>query len=261
MKIITQINFMNIYLHKKIRADQTTFMGVTQELLWKIVKTEAATACVKNFYLEPIDEEMPTFIAGQYLTVKLPYQGPAEGKAYSISSAPYEPLVRLSVKQIGSFSEGILSHEIGDTLLTTKPYGFFYPEPTDTNPLIFVVGGIGITPCLSIIKDLVHNHDGREIHLHYSNQTEQDITFSDELSKLETQHEPLTVYHYVTRKMPQNNLAKFGRMQAKTIIEKINFNQEPEFFICGAMDFTKSLWKEIHQAGVPQHQLYTEGFF
>lgn len=236
-------------------------MTTGQEIHWRIVKIETVTPRVKNFYLEPVDAEKPAFIAGQYLTVKLGGQSPAEGKAYSISSAPYEPHIRLSIKQIGDYSTHLLAHTVGDILTTTKPYGFFYPEPTEARPLVFVVGGIGITPCLSIIKNLTAKSDTREIQLHYSNQAEIDIAFRDELTELATRHKPLRVQYYVTREKPTDNTVQFGRLQAAAIVRSVSLVNDPEFFICGAMDFTKSLWKELRAAGIPQHQLYTEGFF
>lgn len=252
---------MNNSLQKKIDEHQTPSLGVTQELKWKIVKTESETPRVKNFYLVADNPEKPSYRAGQYLTVKLSDQGPYEGKAYSISSAPHEQYVRLSIKQIGNFSEALQNFVVGDLLKTTRPYGFFYPDPNDVNPLVFVVGGIGITPCLSIIKDLAQKGDGRAIHLHYSNQTEADIAFSNELNTLEVEYEQLVVHHYITRENPQNSQRRCGRMQIDGIVNSVDLSANPDFFICGALDFTKSLYKELHRAGVPQNKIHTESFF
>lgn len=227
---------------------------------WRVARVVEETPRVKSLYLEA-GALRPPFIAGQYLTIKLPGQGPVEGKAYSISSAPHEPLVRVSVKRIGAFSEALLAKQPGDRLVTSAPYGFFYPEPEETTPLIFVVGGIGVTPCLSIIKDLAQQQSTRPVVLHYSNQSEADITFLTELSELADEYPPLTVHHYVTRVKPAGIDATFGRLTPAEVVASAELRDESEFFICGAMDFTSALWKGLRAEGVPQYQLYTEGFF
>ena len=235
-------------------------MKLGQEYHWNIVSIEEATPRVHHLYLKA-QGERPQFIAGQYLTVKLPGVGPAEGKAYSISSAPHEALVRISIKRIGKFSEALLSLKVGDELITSAPYGFFYPEVDDIQPLVFIVGGIGITPCLSIIKDLLYRGDTRPLFLHYSNQTVVDIAFYNELEILAQQYSNLNIFYYVTREAVVSDGFQAGRISIEGVLENIHSSQESLCFICGAMDFTKTIWTELHTAGVASHQLYTEGFF
>ncbi len=235
-------------------------MNSTDSITWKIKAIESETPTVYSFYLEP-QGELPDFIAGQYLTIKIPNLGPAEGKAYSISSAPYEPLVRISVKRMGLFSNGIISHKVDDTITTSLPYGFFYPEPTDTADLIFAVGGIGIAPCLSIIKQLIHSKDKRNIKLFYTNQTEAEIAFKSELDNLATLNSNFEVFYYLTREDGANQNYHYGRFAPAEIISQIDNLENSEIFLCGSMNFTKDLWSGLRDAGIPQHQIYTEGFF
>lgn len=235
-------------------------METTQEYIWQIKETEEETPHVYSLYLEAA-EKRPDFIAGQYLTIKLPHLGPAEGKSYSISSAPHQPLVRITVKEMGSFSKALLSLKTGDTVKTSAPYGFFYPEPEDTTPLAFVVGGIGITPCLSIISDLTEKSDERPINLLYSNQTEAGIVFRGELEELAAQNPHLTIHHFITRESPENTSFYNGRMVPAHFPELIPEANITDYFICGAMDFTKDIWRQLRAIDIPQHQIYTEGFF
>lgn len=227
---------------------------------WRIVDIRDEAPRVKSLYLEA-ESTKPTFIAGQYLTVKIPGLGPAEGKAYSISSAPFEKHLRITVKQLGNFSSALLALKPDDTILTSAPYGFFYPELDETAPLVFVAGGIGITPILSIIKDLSYRNDQRSLHLFYSNQTEADIAFRGELEELAAKRNNLTIHHFITRQTPTDQAHHSGRItaaQMKTVL----LNATPaEYFLCGKMDFTKSLWKDLREQGIKQHQIYTEGFF
>ena len=232
-------------------------MNLSQEHKWRVKETVHETPGVTSLYLQA-EGERPAFIAGQYLTVKLPGVGPSEGKAYSISSAPHEMEVRITVRKIGDFSTALSALAVGDTLTTSAPYGFFYPEPEEEDELIFIAGGIGITPCLSIIKDLWNAGATRRISLIYSNQQEEDIVFRDELAKMS---DALQVTHHVTRRPPESGDVRAGRMTPESILSGVHDPTTAEFFICGSMDFTKSLWKALYETGIPQHQLYTEGFF
>lgn len=227
---------------------------------WKIIRKTAETPTVTSLYLTPTADR-PTFIAGQYLTIQIPDIGPAEGKAYSISSAPHEEYVRVSIKKMGVFSSAILAHNIGDTITTSAPYGFFYPEPTDINELALVVGGIGIAPVLSIIKQLAHTKDLRSVHLFYSNKTLPEIAFKTELDTIAESYPQLKLHHHLTQETPIDPTATFGRITPEHIITQLADPGSAEIFLCGTMDFTKSLWRSLRTANIAQHQIYTEGFF
>lgn len=235
-------------------------MQLDNELTWNIIDIKEGAPNVISLFLKPKGER-PSFIAGQYLTIKLQGLGPAEGKAYSISSAPHEEELRITIKKIGTFSSYLHKLKISDELKTSQPYGFFYPEPEEENDIVFIIGGIGITPALSIIKDLTYKKSTRPIHLFYSNQTEKDILFAEELSELKKQNPNLSVQHFITREKPKTETLTAGRMTPDKIINLVPASDVAEFFLCGSMDFTKSLWKDLKDGGVDTYRLYTEGFF
>ncbi len=235
-------------------------MEIEQTHNWKIVQKKDEAPDVQSLFLESVGER-PPFIAGQYLTIKLPGSLPQEGKAYSIASAPHEPLVRIAIKKMGEFSSAILAHTTGDILQTSIPYGFFYPEKSDTNDMAFIVGGIGITPVMSIIQNLMRTNDSRRVHLIYSNKTKNDIVFLQELTKLHNENETLSITHHLTREEIIPVDFKKGRVSAEKILDAVQEHTETDFFICGSIDFTRDIWKDLRNSNVPQHKLYTESFF
>ena len=230
------------------------------EFAWTIADKREEAPNVYTFSLV-MDTPRPNFVAGQYLTVKLPGYNPVEGKAYSISSAPYGKAVTLSVRKIGGFSMEILAKKIGDTMVTTAPYGFFYPEPEDSDTLIFLAGGIGITPCISIIDQLSHDKDPRSLHLFYSNQTAADIVFHERLLELANQNKNFAYHSYITRQEQVPAPHHQGRINVSDVLEKISRGKSATFFICGGMHFTGDLWKALRANGVKPENIYTEGFF
>jgi ferredoxin-NADP reductase len=235
-------------------------MQLEKEHQWKIEKIVQETPEVRSHYLRCL-EERPSFIAGQYITLKLPDVLPSEGKAYSIASAPHEDLVRITVKTMGTFSTAINNLKENDEVTTSAPYGFFYPEPEEQTPLVLVIGGIGITPAMSIIKDLAHKGDARPVHLFYSNQSEETAVFMDELAELQSTHQPLSVTHFITRSEPTRPEHQAGRLSAPRILELTTSLPDPEFFLCGSIKFVRDLYKDLKTHGVATESLYTEGFY
>lgn len=94
---------------------------------WTIIDKQQETSEVFTLVLEAVGEQ-PSFIAGQYLTVRLKDHEPLEGKCYSISSSPLDTRIVLTIKSMGQFSRALLAHSIGDTLTTSAPYGFSIPK-------------------------------------------------------------------------------------------------------------------------------------
>jgi len=205
--------------------------------------------------------ERPPFIAGQYLTVRLPHFEPVEGKSYSIASTPSEKNIMLTIKAMGEFSRAILAHEVGDTITTSLPYGFFYPEPDESSGLAFVVGGIGITPCMSIMGDLLEHDYQKPVTLFYSNRTQADIVFNNALDTLAQKHPNFKIHYFITREEVIDPNFNTGRMTANFITTHTTNPHEADFFICGSIDFTKDMWKSLKTGGIEHTRLFTEGFF
>ena len=97
--------------------------------------------------------------------------------------------------------------------------------------------------------------------LFYSNRTIADIVFENELAQLVATHPNLTVHHFITREDPLPNGMTHGRMTADAIIREVGNAPDPEYFICGSIEFVRDLWRGLKAAGVPEERLYTEAFF
>jgi ferredoxin-NADP reductase len=242
-------------------------------VIWSIVEKRSEAPGVFSLVLEA-QGERPPFIAGQYVTVRLPHFEPIEGKSYSIASTPSEKHITLTIKEMGGFSHAILTHGVGDTITTSLPYGFFYPEPDESSGLAFVVGGIGITPCMSIIGDLLEHDYQKPITLFYSNKTQADIVFKNTLNTLAQKHPNFKIHHFITREPNSRPDLEFiqgpalneqpvtyGRITADFIVTNTQDPHETDFFICGSIDFTKDMWKSLKTDGINLTRLFTEGFF
>ncbi len=202
------------------------------------------------------------YCPGQFINVYFPELGTPEGKAYSISSAPYEGTMNITVRAIGEFSNKLCSMKKGDTVTASLPYGYFYSESED-RPLVLAAAGIGITPFRSMVYDILNKNPNREIILFFSNRTEEDIVFKNEFDELCKKYTNFKVYYFITREeaLKENGNTRKGRLNAGTILGFTNRLEDAEFLICGSISFVSDLWKGLKKAGVGEEAIYTEAFF
>lgn len=196
---------------------------------------------------------------GQFITVYLPELGTPEGKAYSISSAPHEPL-SITISSRGEFSKKLCSMRTGDTLLASGPEGYFFSE-SPSSTLVMLAAGIGIAPFRSVILSELARHPTRRIILLYSNRTVGDTVFGGCLNTLASQHPNIEVHHFVTREDRLPAGVTRGRMPAREVMRAAGDAPDPEFFICGSIPFVRDLWRGLRAEGVAEERLYTEAFF
>ncbi len=203
---------------------------------------------------------LPAFIPGQYITVYFPETGTPEGKAYSISSAPHEGRLEITVRGIGEFSNRLLKAKRGDKILGSQPYGYFYSEASDT-PLIMVAAGIGITPFRSIILETLKKNPGRKLFLFHSSRSLADTVFKNEFDVLTKTHHHFKLVNFITRESTELPNTISERMTAAKILEMVGKQQLAEYMLCGPISFTRDLWRGFRALGVSEEALYTEAFF
>ena len=218
---------------------------------------EAPGVCTLQLLL--LGGTVPPFVPGQFITVYAPNLGTPEGKAYSISSAPHEPTLDITVKEMGKFSRYLCSRKTGDEIQGSLPYGYFYSE-SNTSTLVMVAAGIGVAPFKSMLLSAVRNHPGRPVALFCSNRTAQDIIFKKTLDELQSAHANLRVFHFLTREDAAAPMQS-GRIRAHRILAQLKNEKNLEFMLCGSIAFVRDLWRDLRAAGITEDAIYTEAFF
>jgi ferredoxin-NADP reductase len=204
---------------------------------------------------------MPPYKAGQFISIFFPETDHQEGKSYSISSSPHENYIQLTIKDIGIFSHKLVSKKVGDTIIGSLPYGYFYSE-SETRPMVMIAGGIGVTPFVGMIKHSLAIFPKRKITLLYSVKTNESIIFKKEFQKiLESFGENFRVLYYCTQEEPIFPHKK-GRILLQDIINQMHTPSiDSEFFICGSISFTRDYWRSLKAHGISEEMIYTEAFF
>lgn len=205
---------------------------------------------------------VPAYQAGQFINIYFPELATPEGKAYSMSSAPHEDTLSITVRAMGEFSNRLCALCVGDTLEASLPYGYFYSESKESN-LIMIAGGIGVTPFRSMIRNFMKHDTSRKLALFYSARTHDDLLFKKEFDCIQKDHPNFKGFYFVTREKRFDSSVIYTRMNIGDILGSSRRKRilGREFLICGSISFVRDVWKDLRAAGVPEECIYTEAFF
>jgi len=229
----------------------------------RIAEVRPETRSAVTLVLE--DAERPRsfdFRAGQFFTLVADIDGRPVRRAYSASSAPGASRLEVTVKHVegGRFSTHVHRNvRAGDRLSVRGPSGAFHADPAAAHEVVLVAAGSGVTPMMSMIRTLLAAPAAGRIALLYSNRSEEEVIFADELLRLEEENpERLSVTHVLTQER--------GRLDAAGVyswLTKLRPSEDTRYYMCGPealMDTVKGVLTEL---GVPDdrvhHERYTSG--
>jgi ring-1,2-phenylacetyl-CoA epoxidase subunit PaaE len=238
------------------------------KLIIKEVKRETKDAVSILFNVPQELKPNYTFIAGQYVNIRLTLDGKEIRRAYSICSSPESGELRIAVKAVkeGAFSQFANTKlKAGDVLEVGKPEGKFILEPeanTQKNYVAFVSGS-GITPVLSIIKSVLKSEPKSSFVLVYGNKTPEDTIFHQELHDLHLQYVSRFFVHYVYSKVKADE-ALFGRID-KSVVNYVLNNKHAalefeKFYLCGPEDMIDTVSNVLKEKNVKESAIKFELF-
>ena len=199
-----------------------------------------------------------SFQPGQFLFIRFPrFEGNKELFPFSISSDASQKMIRLSISRSGDYtSEKVPLLKKGDTAIVMGPYGQFGNRYLKHNKdMVWIAGGIGITPFLSLAKHESIHPTGRKILLLWAQKNKKDVFHNKELN-LETKRN--TNFQYVSWISD-----KKGRVNGVDILHLVGGKDELKnriIFMCGPPPMMYSLSKEFHRMGISFHQIIFEDF-
>jgi ferredoxin-NADP reductase len=230
---------------------------------FKVQKIVQETHNVKTFTLAPSEGEVFAFLPGQFVMAHL-LGGDgrsALARAMSISSAPHErDALEITMKIGGEFTRRADRLRPGDALGIVGPYGrFLLPEGDE--PLVFLAGGVGITPFRSMWRTLVERGRKRSVTLIYSNRTRADIIYNEELNEFRLRHSQFRLVHTLTR---EDNLAGWegetGRINRQMVQKHVPEVTASRYLLCGLPQFVKDLRTMLYDLSVPEQNIKIEIF-
>lgn len=205
--------------------------------------------------LEPVDKVL-NFEPGQFVFIRFFFSGvpgiTSEAHPFSIASAPSNNNLVLCVKALGDYTSSLLQLKPGAIAEIEGAYGKFSYRNYNNPNQIWIAGGIGITPFISMAKSLPENKE-LTVDLYYSVKNEIEMVDYPALLKL-TQNPNI---HF--RLIPHIADVQ-GFLTADIVEEKSNGLTGKDFYVCGPPVMMKSMRKQLVTKGVANWQIHSEEF-
>jgi ferredoxin-NADP reductase len=233
-----------------------------EKLNLRVVDVIDETPSTKTLRLAPKEGHLPPFMAGQYIALAVEIGNIRTTRAYSISSPPhctgyYDVTVRRV--QDGFVSNYLLDEvRIGDLLISSGPAGNFYHNPiVHGNELVFIAGGSGITPFMSMIREISQRGLSRTVYLFYGSKSERDIIFHQELTRM-SEKNPAIRYYPVVEDATNTWQGGKGFITKEMILEKVKDISGKTFFLCGPQALYEYIEPQLAQVRIPKKRIRRE---
>ncbi len=231
-----------------------------------VTKVRVASDRVKLFTLE-----VPTggnFKAGQHYDVRLTApDGYQAQRSYSLASSPGDTnLIEIAIELIDDGEVSSYFHdsvEPGEMIEVRGPIGgHFTWEPSHTKSSIFVAGGSGIAPIISMLRHRVTVKNNAPALLLFSVRTEDDILYREELERMSDNDPSLHVVTTITRGTSKDWIGNTRRIDQGMIDSAlVNTGVKPESaYVCGGSGFVESIADILLDTGLDFKQIHIERF-
>jgi ferredoxin-NADP reductase len=220
------------------------------------------TPSAKTLRLIPEKGQLPPFQAGQYIALLLQLGLVRTSRPYSISSPPNQTgYYDITVRRVeGGLVSGHLLNEVkqGDALESSGPAGHFFHNPLFHDPtMVCLAGGSGITPFMSMIREVVECGLDRTIYLFYGNRTLDEAIFHHPLLRMAERFETI---HYlpVIESPPEGFKGLQGLITGDLIQKTLGDLRAKTFFICGPRGMYDFCLSELDKLGIPRKKVRRE---
>ncbi len=223
-----------------------------QKLLLTLRKKVQVAAGVYDFWFTK--NQKFAFAPGQYLewTLATKSKNDARGnrRYFTIASSPTENDLAIGVKfysPSSTFKNELLLLKEGDTIVASQLAGDFTLPKDPQQKLVFISGGIGVTPFRSMIKYLTDKNERRPIVHFYANKTEDDIAYRD-------------IFDEAEKKVGIRTIYTIGRITTELLTNEVPDLKDHIFYISGPRAMVDAFSATLKELGIPKRHVKTDYF-
>ncbi|HVX24543.1 MAG TPA: FAD-dependent oxidoreductase [Candidatus Saccharimonadales bacterium] len=222
--------------------------------------THDEAANIRSFFFKP--ERPVHYTAGQFIELTLHHEyedDRGHKRWFTLSSSPTSDLLSITTKYAGdehssSFKKALFDLQAGAQLIMSDPMGDFVLPKLVQTPLVFVAGGIGLTPFHSMLEWLASTGEQRPITFIYGVRTEDDIVFQDTFDRA-NQHVTIVVSE------PSDTWGgERGQITAEMIMKLAQPTEDTLIYVSGPEPLVEALEKELPKAGLRKDQFVGDYF-
>lgn len=196
---------------------------------------------------------------GQFLFLRLIGPGIlAEEHPFTISSSPRRTdAITVTIKESGNYTRTIGRTPLGTRARLEAPFGRFSLAYYAAPEFVFIAGGVGITPVMSMLRYLRDTDDPRRAVLLYASRTREDIIFREELAALPPRMEVAHILSQPDADWPGLS----GRLSAAILRERAGDRlARGAVFLCGPPPMIRQAHRDLRGLGVPARRVHFERF-
>jgi ferredoxin-NADP reductase len=221
--------------------------------------TEDVAANIKTFWFRP--EKPMRFVAGQFTELYLPHPNTdnrGDKHWFTISSIPSDGLIAITSKfaqeRSSSFKQALWNLKPGAAVTLAEPMGDFVLPKDPSIPILYAATGIGVTPVHSMIRQLQHDGQQREITLLYGVRNSEDLAFKERFTTADIAFTPIV-------KQPDDSWSgETGPLDSSRILHALDGRTDTLVYLSGPEFWAEQTLAELTQAGIPTELLITDYF-
>ncbi|MBP9749439.1 MAG: ferric reductase-like transmembrane domain-containing protein [Candidatus Pacebacteria bacterium] len=231
---------------------RTVFAHAVPKHTFSVKEVRSLGVGVTEVVLDPVDAPL-VFDPGQFVFVSFKNGGvSSEVHPFTISSAPHERELRLTIKALGDWTSEVPCLAKGADALIEGPFGGFTESSACRDAEVWVAGGIGITPFLSRARALTSRGLTKPVDLYYTANVREDMLFLRELQLIAQRFPSFRVVPYASKELGFLNAAVLQK-QSGPLVDK-------DVFVCGPPSMMQGLIRQCKDLGVRSSQIHAEEF-
>ena len=229
---------------------------------YRMVSVRPVASATWELVIEPESGTAADFEAGQFVWLSVGHSPFSMVEhPFSISSSPSErPRLGFMIKEVGDFTRSVGSVPVGTKAYLDGPHGnLVLPGQSDAK-IVFIAGGIGIAPIMSMLRQLRADSDPRSVKLVYGNRVADQIAYGDELEDMK-QHIDLQVHHLL-QEPPTGWSGDIGTID-EPMLRKLFGSEDDDdcyYIVCGPAPMIDSVESSLARIGIPLSRVVAEKF-
>lgn len=249
--------------------------GWTGWRAFRVVGKQRESAEITSFYLAPADGgAVPAYRPGQYVSVRVfvPELGLMQPRQYSLSDAPGQDRLRISVKREAGGADtpaGRVSNALHDRLEeggvidVAPPQGDFHLREEGNAPVVLLSGGVGLTPMVSILNHLVGLNDERQIRFVHGCRNSSVHAMKEHVNSIAAERGNVrkAVFYEEIGHADQagRDYDHAGRVDLLAIRDEV-IVPDADYYLCGPAGFMRAQRAALTGLGVPDDRIHAEAF-
>jgi len=235
------------------------------KVILKLTRKVRLSADIVDFVFKP--SQKLAFVPGQYMEFTLAHNRPdsrGNRRYFTLASSPTENDLHLGVRfydKGSSFKKAMYRMDGRTKIVGAQIAGDFTLPKNPNQKLVFIAGGIGITPFRSMLKYLLDTQQKRDIVLFYVNKNVDEIVYKDVLSAAYAKL-GVKIFYTLTdpTSIPRNWTGFVGRINEQVILEAVPDYRERTYYISGPPDMVRANEQVLKNVHVKNEQVKTDFF-